>query len=509
MVKTRRRPTGFASPPSSPAHAMPRRPHSIALLLLLALAPAASAHSFGRLYNLPVPLWLYAWGAAAALLLSFLAAAYFLTVPVKAGTAWQRDVSDHRIARALVSRPMLALLRLASLTALGLCIATGFWGSANPYANFNMTLFWIVFLLGFGWLTALLGNGYALINPWRLLADALGRLWPRYERGLFRYPQRLGVWPALLLYGLFIGVELFGHGTPLRLAWLLLGYTALNLIGAGLIGRRDWFANVEFFSIWFRLVALMAPVELRESPDGAVRIVLRAPFAGLLQARAASWDELLFVLFMLSSTAFDGLHETVPWKRLFWGDFYQLLKPWVGDNVLIAVPVLQPWFLLWQKCALLLSPLLYLGVYLLFVQLSRWASGSRLSMKELALRFAYPLLPIALVYHLSHYWTLILSQGVKIIALISDPFGSGANWFGTAHWFQTTIIPDMGWVWHTQVALIVAGHVASVVVAHLEALQTFGSPRRATLSQLPMLLLMMLFTAAGLWILAQPIQTGA
>ena len=485
---------------------------------LVSLSPAASAHSFGQIYNLPVPFWLYAWGAAAALLLSFLAAAYFLTAPAKTRTPWQRELGDHPLARLLVGRllvgrPLLALLRLASLVALGLCIATGFWGNANPYANFNMTLFWIVFLLGFGWLTALLGNWYALINPWRLLVDTLGRWWPRYREGYFRYPPRLGLWPALLLYLLFIGVELFGHGTPLRLAWLLLGYTALNLLGAGLIGRRDWFARCEFFSIWFRLVALMAPVELRESqaagaPRPTVRIILRAPFAGLLQARAAGWSELLFVLFMLSSTAFDGIHETLPWKRLFWGDFYQLLKPWVGDNVLAAVPVLQPWFLLWQQCALLLSPLLYLGVYLLFVQLSRWAAGSQHSLKELALRFAYPLLPIALVYHLSHYWTLILSQGVKILALISDPFGRGANWFGTAHWFQTTIIPDMAWVWHTQVALIVAGHVASVVVAHLEALRTFGSARAATLSQLPMLVLMVLFTAAGLWILAQPIQAG-
>jgi hypothetical protein len=42
----------------------------------LPLAPPALAHGLGRPYNLPVPFWLYAWGAAAALLVSFVVAGY-------------------------------------------------------------------------------------------------------------------------------------------------------------------------------------------------------------------------------------------------------------------------------------------------------------------------------------------------------------------------------------------------------------------------------------------------
>ena len=481
-----------------------------AAFALAALPLVAGAHSFGQIYNLPVPFWLYAWGATAALLLSFVAAAVFLHAPATAATVREREISAHPLARLLLGRPVLTLLRLLALASLLLAVATGLWGTPNPYANFNMTLFWIVFLLGFGWLTAVVGDWYALINPWRVLAEALGRCWPRYARGWLRYPQALGVWPALLLYVAFIGVELFGQTTPPRLAWLLIGYTLFNLVGAGLFGRRDWFRHVEFFALWFRLVALISPVDLREPevPGARPRMFLRAPFAGLLQSRAGSWGELLFVLFMLSSTAFDGLHETVPWQRLFWVHGFALLEPWVGNNLFAAYASLQPWFHRWQLAALLLSPLLYLAVYLLFIRLSGLAAGSHLSVRELALRFAWSLLPIALVYHLSHYWTLILTQGVKITALVSDPFGRGDDWFGTADWFQRTIIPDMAWVWHTQVALIVAGHVASVVVAHREALRCFGSARAATRSQLPMLVLMVLFTAAGLWILAQPIQGG-
>ncbi len=115
------------------------------------------------------------------------------------------------------------------------------------------------------------------------------------------------------------------------------------------------------------------------------------------------------------------------------------------------------------------------------------------------------MLPIALVYHVTHYSTLILTQGVKIVSLVSDPFGWGWNLFGTAFTFRAPILPDLGIVWHTQVALILLGHVASVWLAHLVALRVFADRRAAALSQLPMLALMVLFTIAGLWILAQPL----
>ena len=48
---------------------------AFALTIGLFAPNLAWAHGFGRLYNLPVPLWLYLYGAAAALALSFVVAA--------------------------------------------------------------------------------------------------------------------------------------------------------------------------------------------------------------------------------------------------------------------------------------------------------------------------------------------------------------------------------------------------------------------------------------------------
>ena len=93
------------------------------------------------------------------------------------------------------------------------------------------------------------------------------------------------------------------------------------------------------------------------------------------------------------------------------------------------------------------------------------------------------------------------------MSLLSDPFGWGWNLFGSAQLLRAPILPAMGTVWHTQVSLILLGHVLSVGVAHRIALRLWPDRRQAMLSQLPMLLLMVAFTVAGLWILAQPLTS--
>ena len=135
-------------------------------------------------------------------------------------------------------------------------------------------------------------------------------------------------------------------------------------------------------------------------------------------------------------------------------------------------------------------------------------TGTALSVRELVLRFAMSLVPIAFVYHLTHYYTLVLAQGGQLWKLVSDPFGYGWDLFGTARGDVAPLMLDVGGIWLTQVALILFGHIVSVYLAHIEALRLFASPRRAAFSQLPMLVLMMVFTNLGLWILSLPIAGG-
>ena len=490
-------------PRSTPArqrtHPSPGR--LVALLAapaLLLTTAGAQAHSFGTPYNLPVPFWMYAYGASATLAVSFAIVAYFAGVPIDArAIARTRQGPGLRIPGAL-----LGALRGLSVGLLALCIATGLFGTKNVYANFNMTFFWLVFALGFLYVTALIGDLYALLNPWRVLCDAFGAVMGR-RTSLATYPAWLAYYAALALYMGFIWIELFGHSQPFSLAIALIAYTAINCVGAALFGRDAWFRYGEFFAVMFRLVGLIAPVAYVREGDGYA-VAYRKPLAGLLERPAEHASLLLFVLFMLSSTAFDGLHETLPWVTIFWKNIFPVLTAGSMQPYTATVN----YYYYWQWAMLLASPFIYLVVYLAFILLSKVAAGSRQSMHALALAFALSLVPIAFVYNITHYFTLLVSQGLQIVRLASDPFGFQWNLFGTATLPPDPVILNAGTVWHTQVALILIGHILGVYISHIEALRVFRGTKRAIVSQLPMLILMIIFTTLGLWILSLPIAGG-
>lgn len=461
--------------------------------MLATLSGPVFAHSFGRLYTLPVPLWLYLYAAVATLLISFLVIGLLAT---QASPSAPRSYAANWLSK--LAMPLRPTLRGLSVGLLLLCVVTGIWGVQDPYRNFNMTFFWIIFVLGIAYLSAFVGNFYEVLNPWRVISDAFGRLF----EGRWQYPRWLGYWPAVLLFKGFIWIELFSLTRPEALAKYLIIYSAITFTGMACFGRDAWLRYGEFFAVFLRLIALASP--LYYTPKQGLR--WRPPFAGLQQERAEHLSLVVFILFMLSATAFDGLRGTVPWYRLFWTDPYGLIYGWLGKTPIHAFVELRPFYLAYETLCLFISPWLYLLVFAVFVWLGKLVTSSKTPLLTLLGDFGFSLIPIALVYHITHYYTLLLSQGVKIVSLMSDPFGWGWDLFGTAQLWRAPILPDMGTVWHTQVALILIGHVVSVYLAHQQALRSFGTARAALLSQVPMLVLMVLFTTAGLWILAQPIQ---
>lgn len=454
-----------------------------------ALPFTCDAHVFAQPYTLPVPFSLYAGGSAAALLLSFAVVGLLLRRPDVA------TLPDAQAGRAEAPAPAhrtpivggaIALLLLA------LTLASGFLGTRNTYQNFNMTFFWVVFVLGVPYVVALAGDFYAARNPWRALVDLVAWSGLAEFRPRLRLPLAAGHLPALLLYVAFIWIELFGNFLPRGLSWALAAYTVINLVGAWLLGADAWFRHGEFFGVMLRLLGRMAP---RRG---------RGPFLGLLDEPVRDVGLVLFILFMLSSTAFDGIHSTYAFASAFWNGLYPFIGPLLPEARQYALSARL--YHCWQWTILVVSPLLYLAVFVAFVALARRAAGGPVPpLRELVFRFSAPLVPIAFVYHLAHYFTLLLAQGLQVVKLVSDPFGRGWNLFGTRGLPVEPIMLSPEAIWHTQVAVIVAGHIVGVWLSHVEALRCFGSPARAARSQLPLLVLMMGFTAAGLWILSLPL----
>jgi hypothetical protein len=480
-----------------------------AFTIAAALGPAlACAHAFTQPYTLPVPFSLYALGAGAALMLSFVIVGVFATAPALGQVTAPPAASNVQQAEGGL---LLRCARALSLSLLVLAIATGLFGTKNALDNFNMTFFWIVFVLGVPYAVALVGDFYAAVNPWKVLVACLERAGLDFS-GRSAQPQHWGYMPALLLYMAFIFMELFGRLQPQGLSLALLAYTVVNVAGAWWLGKAAWFRHGEFFAVFLRLLGRMSPWARPWDPEEARahagRPRWRAPFVGLLEERVTHVSLVFFVLFMLSSTAFDGLHATLPFATIFWKGIYPALAPVVpfapGQQFAVSATL----YYVWQWCALLVSPLLYVAVFVGFVWMAQRITASAESVKDLVLRFTPSLVPIAFVYHVTHYYTLLLAQGGQAIRLLSDPFGWGWDVFGTMKLQIEPFVVEVDTIWHTQVGLILLGHIVSVYLAHVEALRCFPDSRRAALSQLPLLVLMVMFTTLGLWILSLPLAAG-
>lgn len=459
----------------------------VGLSPFLLFPQTASAHAFGKLYNLPVPFWMYLYGGAAAIIVSFLIIGYFFNKTQSSIIYPKANVSNIKVISILQQSWFVTVLKALCLFLFFLTIATGFSGNNYSYAKFNMPFFWIIFALGYSYLTAIIGNTWSILNPWKIQVS-----WFDSEKGILKYPQQIGYFPALIFYFLFIWIELFGNTTPFTLSLILIQYTFLNFFGVFLFGKKIWFTYCEFFSVFFRLLGKMSVFEYNRG-----KLYLRPPIVGLLKEKADHISLTLFVLFMLSSTAFDGFRATTPFYRLYWQNLDEAVRPILGDSS----------YTVYQTIGLLISPFVFLAAYLLFVWLAKVVTQSKLKLSNLALQFTFTLIPIAFVYNVAHYYTLLVTDGTGIINAISDPFGIGWNLFNTANWY-TNFIPDANFVWHSQVALILLGHIAGVYLAHLVAMQVFPIHKKALVSQFPMLALMVIYTMVGLWILSQPITSG-
>ena len=496
---------------------------------LVAPGPAL-AHGFGQRYDLPVPLWLYLYGAAGTVLLSFVVFGLFVGER-RVGRGYPRlNLLRFGLFRATLASPgFVSGMRVLSVALFALVIVAGLIGNQTAVLNLAPTVVWVIWWVGFSLFVALVGNLWALVNPLKVVFEWADRLARRLgvNEGLdgdVPYPASWDVWPALVLFSVFVWVELVfpGSATPRNIAFLTLLYASATWAGMSLFGKEAWLRNGEAFSVFFGILARFAPTEVRVSsaeacekcnacdaegkPEGCVNcyacfaraapggreLNLRPPAIGLLRSGGRSLGRLAFVVFMLASVTYDGLLATPLWV----GGMFLLQSATGSFGVLGS--------LFYGTLGLVAVPLLFFGLYAGLVRLCQ-AMGAGTEFWRLAGAFAYSLVPIALAYQAAHYYTLLITEGQNLFALVFDPFGWDWNLFGTVGYEVDVNVVGAAFVWYSQVALIVAGHVVAVYLAHVVALREVPSPKLALRGQLPMVALMVLYTITSLWVLSQPV----
>jgi len=302
-----------------------------------------------------------------------------------------------------------------------------------------------------------------------------------------------------------VWIELFVLPQPRVLASALFAYSMITVAGVLLFGASAWFRFADVFGVLFRVVATLAPICYRRRlGDNALEIEWRWPLSGAITDKADRVSLVVFVLFMLSSTTFDGIHGTILWMSLYWNHLLTLLQPLWGTDLIASQGALEKWYVAYQRAGLVLSPFFYLGIYIAVLALVKLCTTTAMPLRTLVLEFGYSIVPIALVYSLAHYLTLLVMELPKFPYLLSDPLGFGWNLFSLEALPGESPPLDMPVIWHTEVALILIGHIASVYIAHRIALRLFATRRDAIISQLPMLALMVGYTFIGLWVISLP-----
>ena len=462
------------------------------------LALPVHAHGFGQRYDLPLPLSLYLIGTAVAVVLSFVIVGLFARRTPGARGYPRIDLLAHPLGRR-IAWAIADFLKFLSIGVLVLIVVAGLFGSQNPYQNIAPTLVWIIWWVGLAVFSAFFGNLWALINPWRTMFDAADRLYRTVGGRSFGlrwpYPEALAAWPAVVLLFAVSWIELVfsSPAVPANIAWLALSYSLLTWTGMAAFGSEAWVRNGEVFSVFFGIFARFAPTEPRICHRSGERGLALRPFgAGLLANEPSSTSMVAFVLLVLSSVLYDGLLTTPEWaevERALVG-----MLPGAGETSSIVV----------RTIGLATFWGLFLGAYVAVSAVMSKVAAFH-SPRGMAQSFAFTLVPIAIAYHLAHYLVYLLTQGQYIVPLASDPFGYGWNLFGTAGYRVDIAVVGARFAWYAAVTSIVIGHIAAVYLADVRAHQILEVRRTALRSQVPLTVLMVVYTFVSLSILAEPI----
>jgi hypothetical protein len=454
------------------------------------------AHALVARKDLPIPAWLFAWGASIVLIASFFALSAAWRKPRLEDERWRP--LNAGLSRALLGIPVQILCGMIGVFLLGLSIYAGLHGTEAPDRNFSLTFLFVTAWLGFPLFSVVLGDVFRPFNPWRAIGRVVGgafRAVAAQPAAHLPFPRRLGRWPAALgllafvwlevVYGVNGGVAVGLSPDAAGLAALI--YSLYTLAMMAVFGVEEWCRNGEVFSVYFGMFSQLGTFGVKNGRLGRRLPLSAATYWATVPGSAA------VVIASIASTSFDGAQEGA-----FKGGILQLFE-WLVDAGFTRTTSLR----LTDTIFMLLC---FAGVGLVYLIGVRGMASVRGAppLSKLRSGFAHTLIPIAFAYLVAHYFSLfVFQEQAQFTYLLSDPLGThGTDLFGTASGTIDFKLLSANAIWYVQVAALVIGHVTGLVLAHDRATAYWGDYRQAARSQYWMLAVMVAFTCFGLYLLS-------
>jgi len=432
------------------------------------------AHGLGGARDLPIPAEYAVIGATWALVISFAVAAFAWRRSIFRGDA--SGVALPRVVTTVVDSPVThGLLRAVGLIAFGWFVVALLFGP-DLLTNPVFGSFYVVLWVGLVPLALLLGPVWRLLSPMRTLHLGLSRLLGTDPgEGLRAYPERLGLWPGAVGLFAFVWLELvYPRNTEIVAVqgWVGL-YVFIMLVGSATFGST-WFARADPFEVFSEVVARVSPFGRRT--DG--RIVVRNPLENL-DGLPASPGLVAVVAVLFGSTAYDSFRESPYWVQI--SQRYEITGSLVPTLVLLGFCVLVG------------------GLFSVAVMAVGGLGHVRRS--DLPAQFAHSIVPIIVGYFVAHYLSTFVATGQQTLGQLSDPLGTGADLLGTAGLGANSFFSyHVTALAVTKVLAVVIGHMLGAFAAHDRAVRVLPAGREL-IGQLPLLLVMVFFTAGGLYLL--------
>ena len=465
------------------------------------------------------------------------------------------------LRRAMKSRWFQPLVQLPVVLGFLTVIVVGFVGSQDPGRNIAPVLTWNIWWIGLIFAVFFAGNLWCFMCPWTAVPDWLMRLSmtsTKPVRSLAkRYPKaKAWMWPAIILFAFVTWLEIVFDAANRPWLTSVIGLSMIVLAWVLLVTyeRKAMCRYVCFVGRVSGQYAMMGMLELRRRdpdtcrkcrtkdcyhgreghglpcptnefmggmnenqyctlctecvkscPHDNIALNVRSSGADVLHPHRSKPDEAYMAVLVFIVSAFHGA-AMIP----LWMEWEDALRGWIIDTQVSVLGSdvlgfsgsqggLMTFTVMMLGC-IVIPGALYWGL----CWLMRLAAGrTDYSTRQLFIKFAYTLLPVALFYHLAHNATHVFYEWSKLRRLASDPLGWGTDFFGTARAPLSALWSPES-IWYLQVALIIVGHIYGIIVAQRAAFRLYRDKKASFRVHLVMMVGMILMSMLSLWLLAQP-----